>query len=186
MGVAAAQRFHSWQAAKLAESAVDVILASTLPAISEATGLALALAATAKPYLISFVVRPEGTLLDGTPLHMAITSIDAKVTPQPFAYMINCTHASFARRALSHPTNSSPLVRQRIVGLLANTAALSPEELDGSSNLVGEKPATFGKMVSALHREMGLKILGGCCGTDQRHIGALAAELAKAPSALHD
>jgi homocysteine S-methyltransferase len=186
MGVAAAQRFHSWQAAKLAEAAVDVILASTLPAISEATGLALALAATAKPYLISFVVRPEGTLLDGTPLHMAITSIDAKVTPQPFAYMINCTHASFARRALSHPTNSSPLVRQRIVGLLANTAALSPEELDGSSNLVGEKPATFGKMVSALHRELGLKILGGCCGTDQRHIGALAAELAKAPSALHD
>jgi len=186
LDVTAAQHFHSWQAARLAESGVDVILASTLPAINEATGLALALAATDKPYLISFVARPEGTLLDGTPLHMAIASIDAQVTPRPFAYMINCTHASFARTALLHPTNSSSLVRQRIVGLLANTAALSPEELDGSDNLVEEKPATFGKMVAALHCELGLKIMGGCCGTDERHIGALAAELTKGTISAHD
>jgi homocysteine S-methyltransferase len=186
MDVTAAQDFHSWQAARLAEAGVDVILASTLPALSEATGLALALAATRKPYLISFVARPEGTLLDGTPLHMAISSIDVKVTPQPFAYMINCTHASFARTALLNPTNSSSLVRRRIVGLLANTAALSPEELDGSDNLVEENPATFGKRVAALHCELGLKIMGGCCGTDERHIGALAAELTKVATSPHD
>ena len=178
LDVEAAQHFHSWQAERLAGSEVDVILASTLPAISEATGLALALAATGKPYVISFVVRPEGTLLDGTPLHEAIAAIDASVNPKPFAYMINCTHASFARAALLHPTNSSILVRQRIVGLLANTAARSPEELDGSESLVEEDPATFGSTVAALHRDLGLKILGGCCGTDDRHIRALAAQLA--------
>lgn len=181
LDVAEAQHFHSWQAERLAESAVDVILASTLPAISEATGLAMALAATGKPYLISFVARPEGTLLDGTPLHEAIMAIDASVKPEPFAYMINCTHASFARAALLHPTHSSPLVRQRIVGLLANTAALSPEELDGSDSLVEEDPVTFGGTVAALHRDLGLKILGGCCGTDDRHIRALAAQLANDP-----
>jgi len=48
--------------------------------------------------------------------------------------------------------------------LLANTAPLTPE--------------VFGTSVALLHRELGLKILGGCCGTDDRHIRALAARLA--------
>lgn len=178
LSVDEAQYFHAWQARQLADAGVDVLLASTLPALSEATGLAKALAATGRPYLISFVVRPTGTMLDGTPLHAAIAAIDAAATPQPLAYLINCTHASFARQALLHPANSSPLVRQRVVGLLANTAALSPEKLDNRTSLVEEDPTTFGATVAGLHRELGLKILGGCCGTDDRHIRALAAELA--------
>jgi homocysteine S-methyltransferase len=93
------------------------------------------------------------------------------------AYLINCTHASFARSALLNETNSSPLVRQRIIGLLANTAAISPEELNDSITLVEENPETFGRSVAGLHRELGLKILGGCCGTDDRHIRSLAAQL---------
>lgn len=168
---------HSWQAGKLAGAGVDFILASTLPAISEATGLARAVAATGQPYIISFVVRPEGTLLDGTTLNDAITAIDATVTPQPLAYMINCTHASFARAALLHNNNSSPLVRQRMIGLLANTAALSPEDLNESSCLVEEEPEWFGRQVAGLHHELGLKILGGCCGTDDRHIRSLGIQL---------
>lgn len=175
--VDAAREFHAWQAGRLAGAGVDFLLATTLPALSEATGLAKALAATATPYMISFVVRPEGTLLDGTPLKDAIAAIDAAATPQPLAYLINCTHASFARSALLHETNSSLRVRQRIIGLLANTAAQSPEELNGSASLVEEDPLTFGKSVAALHRELCLKILGGCCGTDERHIRCLAGEL---------
>jgi len=178
LAVDAAQTFHAWQAGKLADAGCDFLLAATLPALSEATGLALALAATGKPYIISFVVRPEGTLLDGTPLKEAVAAMDAAVTPRPLAYLINCTHVTFARAALMHKTNSSFLVRQRVIGLLANTAALSPEDLNDSTSLVEEDPETFGKSVAALHRELGLKILGGCCGTDDRHIRSLAAELA--------
>ena len=172
-----AREFHAWQAGKLADAGVDFLLAATLPALSEATGLALALAAAGMPYIISFVVRPAGTLLDGTPLKDAIAAIDGVAPPRPLAYLINCTHVSFARAALMHETNSSPLVRRRIIGLLANTAALSPEDLDDSTTLVEEAPETFGRSVAALHREMGLKILGGCCGTDDRHIRSLAAQL---------
>lgn len=175
---AAAQEFHAWQAGQLAAAGVDCLLAATLPALSEAIGLAQALAATGLPYIVSFIARPQGTMLDGTPLHDAVAAIDAAVTPRPLAYMINCTHVSFARAALLHPTNSSPLVRQRLIGLLANTAALSPEELNDSTALVEEDPQVFGTAVAALHRELGLKILGGCCGTDDRHIRALAASLA--------
>jgi homocysteine S-methyltransferase len=178
LAVEAAQAFHAWQAEKLAEAGCDFLLAATLPALSEATGLALALAATGRPYVVSFVVRPEGTLLDGTPIKEAIAVIDAAAAPRPLAYLINCTHVTFARAALMHKANSSALVRQRVIGLLANTAALSPEDLNDSSSLVEEDPETFGRSVAAMHRELGLKILGGCCGTDDRHIRSLAAQLA--------
>jgi homocysteine S-methyltransferase len=171
--------FHSWQAGKLADAGVDFLLAATLPALCEATGLAMALAGTGKPYVVSFVVRPGGTLLDGTPLKDAVAAIDAAVAPRPLAYMVNCTHVSFARTALLHEANSSPLVRQRFIGLLANTAAVSPEDLDDSTNLLEEDPMVFGTSVAALNRELGFKILGGCCGTDDRHIRSLAEQLVR-------
>lgn len=178
MSTDAAADFHAWQAAALAAAGVDFLLAATLPALSEALGLAHAQAATGLPYVISFVARPAGTLLDGTPLKAAIAAIDADVTPRPLAYLINCTHASIFRSALLHEHNSSPLVRTRVIGLLANTAALSPEELDASPQLVEEAPESFGRSVAALHEELGMKLLGGCCGSDQRHIECLARQLA--------
>jgi homocysteine S-methyltransferase len=172
-----AHEFHAWQAMNLAEAGVDFLLAATLPALSEATGLASALADTGKPYIVSFVIRPEGTLLDGTPLKDAIAAIDATVIPRPVAYLVNCTHASIFKSAILHEVNSSSLVRERLVGLLANTAALNPEELDNSKGLVAEEPEIFGQTVACLHGELGMKILGGCCGTDHRHIRHLAKQL---------
>ena len=174
-----AYAFHTWQANRLAESGVDFLLAATLPAFSEAAGLAKALAATGKPYIISFLTRSEGTMLDGTPLKEIISRIDTDVDPRPIAYMSNCTHVSFFKAAMIHKTNSSADVRKRVAGLLANTAALKPEELDDSEELVEEDPQTFGKSVASLHAELGMKILGGCCGTDQRHIETLARRLAR-------
>lgn len=172
-----AHEFHQWQAEKLADAGVDFTLAATLPALDEAKGLALALADTGWPYIISFVTRPEGTLLDRTPLKRAIAEVDDVTNPKPLAYMINCTHASFTKSALMHETNSSSEVRARIIGLFANTAALSPEDLNNSNDLVEEDPETFGRTVAELNKSPGLKILGGCCGTDDRHIRALASEI---------
>ncbi len=172
-----ARRFHSWQTEKLAATGVDFLLAATLPALTEAMGLAMAMAETHKPYMISFVARPEGTLLDGTPLLKAISDIDTKVTPAPLAYLVNCTHPSIFRSALTHKTNISVSTRQRIAGLLANTAALSPEELDNRAHLVEADPDSFGKSVADLRKDFGMKLLGGCCGTDERHIRSLARHL---------
>ena len=180
MSADAAAGFHGWQADALAAAGVDFLLAATLPALSEALGLARAQAATGLSYLISFVARREGTLLDGTPLSLAIATIDSAVTPRPLAYLVNCTHASIFRSALLNERNSSPLVKQRVIGLLANTAALSPEELNERTELVEEAPEVFGRSVAALRSELGMKILGGCCGTDERHIACLARELANA------
>lgn len=178
LSIAEACAIHSWQAEALAAAGVDLLLAATLPALSEAVGLAQAQAATGLPYLVSFVARPEGTLLDGTPLKEAVAAIDSQASPPPLAYLVNCTHASVFRRGVTHGDNSSPKVRERVIGLLANTAALSPEELDNSAELVVEAPETFGAAVAALHSELGMKVLGGCCGTDDRHIDCLARRLA--------
>ena len=172
-----AHAFHAWQAHKLAEAGVDFLLAATLPALSEAVGLATALAATGKPYMISFVFRPEGTILDGTPLKEAVSKIDADVNPKPLAFMANCTHASIFKTAVTHSDHSTATVRKRVVGLFANTAALTPEELDDSDELVEEDPQAFGESVGCMYSELGMKILGGCCGTDDRHIDNLAKRL---------
>ena len=177
LGAEAAYRFHAWQAERLAEAGVDFLLAATLPALSEAIGLATAIARTETPYIVSFVVRREGTLLDGTPLNQALAAIEQTVNPEPMAFMANCTHASFLHQALDHPENSSNYVRERIVGIFANTAALAPEALDNSEHLVEEDPEIFGRTVAGLHSKFGLKILGGCCGTDDRHIRSLAQRL---------
>ena len=179
MSAESASEFHAWQANALAAAGVDLLLAATLPALSEAIGLAQAQAGTGLPYVISFVVYADGTLLDGTPLKTAIETIDNAVTPRPLAYLINCTHASIFRSALLSERNSSARVRERIIGLLANTAALSPEELDASTELVEEAPEIFGSSVAALRNELGMKVLGGCCGTDERHIEALARKLSQ-------
>lgn len=178
--VADAQRFHAWQAARLADAGVDFLLAATLPAVSEATGLASALAATGKPYIVSFVFRPEGTLIDGTPLKDAMAAIDAAVDPKPLAFMANCTHASIFRTAIVDAVNSSAYVRRRVIGLFANTAALTPEALDNSDDLIEEQPETFADDVGGLHSAFGMKVLGGCCGTDDRHIRHLAMRLISA------
>jgi len=166
LSIPEAQAFHTWQAEKLAKAGVDILMAATLPALSEAIGLAAAMADTGMPYIISFIARSEGTLIDGTPLKDAIEEIDAAVSPKPLAYIVNCTHTSIFREALFHEVNSSPMVRERVCGLLANTAALKPEELDNSENLVTEEPETFGQSVGDLNRDLHMKILGGCCGID--------------------
>lgn len=174
-----ARRFHSWQAEKLADAGVDFLKAATLPALSEAIGLAKALADTGKPYVISFVLRSQGTLLDGTPVKDATAAIDEAVNPPPLFYMVNCTHVSNFRKAVLHPDHSSAAALKRIAGLLANTAALDPEELDNSEGLVEEEPSVFGETVAGLYTDIGMKILGGCCGTDDRHIRCLAEQIRK-------
>ncbi len=170
--------FHPFQAEALACAGVDFLAAVALPAVSEALGVARSMADTGCPYLLSFVVRPEGTLLDGTLLGDAICMVDEKVSPRPVGYLVNCVHPSVFRKALLHGRNAAPSVRKRLLGLQANTSSKSPEELDGSLELDTEPPELFAASMASLHQELGMKVLGGCCGTDSRHIRALAEKIA--------
>jgi homocysteine S-methyltransferase len=177
LGTDDALAHHRLQVEALAESGVDLLLAATLPALSEALGIARACSATTVPYLLSFVVRPTGTLLDGTPLAEAIARIDDGATPAPAGYLANCVHPRICEAAFACALAQAPSVAPRLLGLQANTADLSPEELDARPALVTEDPDPFAKAMLRVRDRFGLKILGGCCGTDARHIEAIARRL---------
>ncbi|MBI5476799.1 MAG: homocysteine S-methyltransferase family protein [Ignavibacteriales bacterium] len=171
--------FHQTQTRALANAGVDFLFATTLPAFTEAFGIAKAMALTAVPYIISFVVYAEGTLLDGTPLKSAIEQIDKQVTPKPFGYFINCVHPTVFEQAINNSKNSSAFVRGRILGLQANTSSKRPEELDGSVELISEEPEQFASSMVLLNKKYGIKILGGCCGTNDKHIESIMEILLK-------
>lgn len=170
--------FHRLQAEQLTDGGVDFLFGATLPATSEAIGIAMAMARTGKPYVLSFVIRPNGTLLDGISIHDAISRIDNTVTPRPSFYMVNCVHPSVLISALKKEINCSTLVRQRLVGIQANTSSKSPEELDGSSELMVEDDVeALIDVMMQLRNEHQLKIFGGCCGTDNQHIQRLVEQI---------
>lgn len=166
--------FHAPQARALAEGGADFLLAATLPACSEALGMARAMGQVGLPYVLSFVLRPDGTLLDGTPLGTAVAEIDDAVMPPPAFYLANCVHPETFRHALRAAIRQAPGVQHRLIGLQANTSEQPPETLDNLPGLDAMEPETFAAAMVEVRREFGTRILGGCCGTDDRHIAALA------------
>ncbi len=170
-----AARFHADQAGALARAGCDLLCAATMPAATEALGIAAAMARTGVPYMVSFVITREGTLLDGMPLAEVIARIDRSVSPAPLGYMANCVHPSIMAAALERCDAAS---RSRILGLQANTSCKSPSELEGSAALETEDPESFAGAMDGLRRRFGLKVFGGCCGTDASHIRSLAARFA--------
>lgn len=176
LGTAEAEVFHSYQIERLVNAGVNFLIAETLPSVSEALGIAKAMAVLDKPYLIGFVIRDNGTLLDGTSLCNAITLIDNEVERQPVGYIINCVHPITFRKAIMNPINSS-LKKERLIGLLGNTSTKSPEELDDAVSLEAEEPQVWAEQMIDLINELGIKIVGGCCGTNHHHIQNLVEQI---------
>lgn len=183
LGLEDAEVFHRFQIEKLAASKVDFLIASTIPALSEARGIARVMSHMALPYIISFVIDKQGKLLDGTSLDEAISTIDSTLSNPPSFYMINCVHSSVyteAARRISSPGRS---LSKRLLGIQANTSRLSHSELDGRSELDSEPSEKFAAQMACLPEKFGARILGGCCGTDNTHIEALAEKIVSLRSA---
>lgn len=175
--------FHQEQANALANAGVDFLCGTTLPALSEALGLARAMALTGKPYVLSFVIRANGTILDGNSLHETIVRIDQSVSHRPLFYAVNCVHPSVLMQSFSNQENCTNIVKQRLIGIQANTSSKSPEELDGSDKLASDDIENIVQEMVCLHHNYQIKILGGCCGTDDRHIQGLVNALTSVSSA---
>lgn len=172
-----AASFHTYQVEALAQTDLDFLYAATLPASSEAHGIAAAMARTNLPYVLSFVIRRGGTLLDGTPLHQVIEEIDATLARPPTGYAVNCVHPTILMEGLTRDEIERRSLTERIVLFSANTSAKSPEELDGLDELDTEGPATFAELMRAVYEQFHIPILGGCCGTGTDHIECLAGQL---------
>lgn len=165
----------SAQIEALAEGGVDFLYAATLPALSEAEGIARAMAALGVPFVLSFVIRRDGTLLDGTPLAQAIATPDATAPQAPTGYAVNCVHPTVFGSGLEALDAQSPGAVRRILSLQANTSAQDPEEIDGSSELQTECPEVLADAMLESYKRWRTPFFGGCCGTDTSHIECLAA-----------
>ena len=88
--------FHGWQIAELAGADAEVIIAQTIPSVSESLGMSDRLALSGKPYIISFVINRFGRVLDGTPLAEAIDRVDQAIVSPPAGYMVNCVLPDFS------------------------------------------------------------------------------------------
>lgn len=162
--------FHAWQIRHLTEA--DFLYAVTFPALTEALGIAQAMATTDLPYIISFVVDRQGRLLDGNLLETAIETIDAQTRRPPFGYGVNCSHPSFLQAA-----QCSPAAQARMIAIQANASSLDHVLLDQADTLHTGKLEDWGERMIEIHRTLGIRMLGGCCGTDASHLNYLTLHL---------
>lgn len=172
MGAMDAERYHLPQITSLADAGADMICALTLTYDQEAIGMVRAAQSSdvSIPVAVGFTVETDGYLPSGQSLKSAIASVDAATDHGPVYYMINCAHPTHFDRVVS----SGEDWITRIRGVRANASNKSHAELDEMEDLDDGNPCELGDQFHALKSAMpNLNILGGCCGTDQRHIEAI-------------
>ena len=173
---AEAESYHAEQIGTFAGTAADMVTAITMNYVEEAIGVARAARNAGMPAAISFTVETDGRLPTGQSLRDAIEETDAATGSSPAYYMINCAHPSHFEGALEP---GEPWAG-RIRGLRANASIKSHAELNESSELDAGDPAGLGADHARLKRKLPrINVLGGCCGTDERHVEEMA--LACAP-----
>lgn len=171
MSVDEAREYHSWQARIFGDAGADMIAGITITNVPEAIGLVQAAQEVALPSAISFTVETDSRLPTGDTLAEAIAAVDEATGGGPAYYMINCAHPSHFGQTLLAGEGWT----KRIGGLRANASRLSHAELDGMEELDAGDPEELGREHGELIAWLPhLAVLGGCCGTDHRHIAAIA------------
>lgn len=171
MTVDEARDYHCWQIDVFRQEAVDMVTAMTMTNIPEATGVALAARAAGLPVAIALTVETDGHLPTGETLADAIAAVDAATNDRPAYYMINCAHPSHFEGILDEDADWT----DRIRGIRANASRLSHAELDEATELDAGDLAELGDDYARLLRRFPeITVVGGCCGTDHRHVGAMA------------
>ncbi len=165
-----AEAFHSWQVGILADTAADLVAGFTITYVEEAIGIVRAAMAAGMPAVVSFTVETDGRLPSGQPLAAAIEQVDTETGGVAAYFMVNCAHPTHFL-----PVLDGPGPWQRILGIRANASTMSHAELDNSEVLDDGDPAEFADGYLAIGERLPhLTVLGGCCGTDHRHVASIA------------
>jgi len=172
MSAEAAERYHAPQVETFAETAADMVSAYTLCYAEEAIGIVRAAAASAMPVMASFTLETDGKLPSGQALGEAIDQVDAETDGAAAYFMVNC----------AHPTHFAAVIERdepwlaRLGGIRANASRMSHAELDEAEELDAGDPAELGAEYRALKPHLpNTRVLGGCCGTDHRHVASACA-----------
>ena len=165
-----AQDYHAPQIETFAQTDADMVAAFTMNYVEEAIGIAAAAKTFAMPLALSFTVETDGRLPSGQTLEEAITRTDEASDGYPVYYMINCAHPTH----FEHILRGSGAWLQRIRGLRANASRRSHAELDESADLDAGDAEELGILYGALRTTLPrLSVVGGCCGTDHRHVDSI-------------
>jgi S-methylmethionine-dependent homocysteine/selenocysteine methylase len=172
-----ARAYHEPQVRTLAESEADLVTAITMTYTAEAIGVVLAAKAVDMPVVISFTVETDGALPTGQSLAEAITEVDAATGAYPAYYMVNCAHPTH----FEHVLEAGAAWTQRLGGIRANASTMSHAELDEAEELDAGDAADLARRYADLRRQHPhLTVLGGCCGTSDRHVDAISTACAVA------
>jgi homocysteine S-methyltransferase len=172
MSSSQALAYHAAQVGAFAAAGADMASAITMTYAEEAVGVANAAAAAGIPVAISFTVETDGRLPSGQALGDAIEQVDAETLSYPAYYMVNCAHPSHFAGVIAE----GAAWRDRIAGIRANASAMSHAELDAAEELDAGDPLALGGDYVALRPHLPrVNVLGGCCGTDARHVAAVGA-----------
>lgn len=164
--------YHSFQIERMAAAGADVVTAMTMGYVGEAAGVALAARDAGVPVVLSFTLETDGRLPSGTTLSDAIAETDELTGAAPLHYMLNCAHPTH----FEHVLDGSAPWASRIGGLRANASTLSHAELDEMVELDAGDPVDLAERYVDLRATLpALRVIGGCCGTDDRHVEAIAA-----------
>jgi S-methylmethionine-dependent homocysteine/selenocysteine methylase len=168
----AAEAYHRAQIETFAGTAADLVTALTMTYPEEAIGVVRAAAASGIPAAISFTVETDGRLPNGDALPDAVARVDAETDGSAAYFMVNCAHPTHFQHVLTPGA-----WRERVRGVRANASTKSHAELDEAEELDAGDPVELAARYVELRQEMPqLNVLGGCCGTDHRHIAAIAGE----------
>lgn len=171
MTVAEARDYHLPQVQALADGGAHMVTALTMTYAEEATGIVEAGKAVGIPVVVSFTVETDARLPSGQALGEAIETVDAATGAAPIYFMINCAHPTHFEDALKVEADWL----NRIGGVRANASRLSHAELDEAEELDEGNPVEFGREHLALRALVpSIRVMGGCCGTDHRHVGQIA------------
>lgn len=172
MTAAESARYHRPQIDALADAGADMIAATTMTSAAEAVGIVRAAREAGLPVAVSFTVETDGRLPTGQPLAEAIAVVDAVTDGAASYFMVNCAHPTHLAPALAA---EGPWMA-RVRGLRANASRRSHAELDDAPDLDEGDPDALGAEYAAMLRHLPrLNVLGGCCGTDHRHVERIAA-----------
>jgi len=162
-----AAEYHRPQIAAFHAAGADRVTALTLTTIGEGIGVARAAADVDLPVAIGFTVETDGRLPDGSTLGEAVTAVDSVAAP--WYFLVNCAHPTHIAKALDDGA-----WQQRIGGLRVNASTMSHAELDAAEELDGGDPARLAAdQLPLLAAFPNVKVLGGCCGTDARHVAEM-------------
>jgi homocysteine S-methyltransferase len=175
-----ARDYHRAQIEVLARAGVDLLCAYTMTGVAESIGIVRAARDTGLPIVVSPTVETDGTLPDGSPLGTFVERVDEATGGAPLLYMVNCAHPTHLAPTLARARAEGAAWLARFGGLRANSSRKSHAELDDSTELDRGDPQELGREVARLQREYGLRVVGGCCGTDAEHVAEIAAATAAA------